>query len=483
VAINTHLGTILRRLFVSLSLVSVPMGAGLVVATYRVEDFAHQTLQGVDDLTVALSSGDAVLRIAEEMELRGADYLLVPEEGYLRLLKQSSAELQRHLERLNGHFPAGDVAVAVARTDELRQQLLQRVQTDQDPRREGTREAVREFERLPSLAREVRGLAVSFVSQEFNDLREAGETNVRVLSGLVVGLFGLTLLLVFVFALRLYRPIRRINDAIQRLGTGNFTDPVQVEGPDDIKALAARLEWLRCRLQELNEQKERFLLHMSHELKTPVTSLNEGVQLLQEEVVGPLNAAQQDVTRILYDNVYHLRRLLENFINFQSVGLPHFQPRRQQFRLDELVRSVVDGLELIASRKRVGFDLLLPALTYEGDAERVRLIVSNLLSNAVKFSPQGGKVRFSLSELDGSVRFRVSDQGPGIPPHERERVFEPFYQGQTTSDTPLKGSGLGLSIVKECVDSHGGEIRLRDDLSGTVFELTLPHRTEAERVA
>jgi two-component system sensor histidine kinase GlrK len=117
-----------------------------------------------------------------------------------------------------------------------------------------------------------------------------------------------------------------------------------------------------------------------------------------------------------------------------------------------------------------------------GDAAKIRVVLDNLLSNAIKFSPPGGVIAMSVREESGELLVDVSDQGPGIAPDDQPHVFEPFYQGRVESLGPVKGSGLGLSIVKEYVMAHGGSAEILADVgeAGSHFRVRLPLRAGAE---
>jgi len=108
------------------------------------------------------------------------------------------------------------------------------------------------------------------------------------------------------------------------------------------------------------------------------------------------------------------------------------------------------------------------------DPEKLRVVLDNLLSNAVKFSPDGGTVNVSAGVLDGMLRVDVIDQGPGVPPDERRRIFDPFYQGRHNGAGPVRGTGIGLSVVKEYVFAHGGSVEVLDAPRGAHFRVRLP---------
>ena len=156
-----------------------------------------------------------------------------------------------------------------------------------------------------------------------------------------------------------------------------------------MERLAAQLEWLRGRLLDLAQEKNRFLRHMSHELKTPLANIREGTELLMDGAVGELQSAQREVTAILRENGMKLQRLIENLLSFsawqaKSVGL-----EISEFKLRPLIKSVLENQQLTLVAQRVRLDVQVEDLVPLADRGKIRLILDNLLSNAIKFTPRG----------------------------------------------------------------------------------------------
>jgi two-component system sensor histidine kinase GlrK len=290
-------------------------------------------------------------------------------------------------------------------------------------------------------------------------------------------LVPMTLAVVGVFTYLFGRPIRAIDRAISELGRGTFSRPIAIRGPADLERLAAQLEWLRGRLLDLAQEKNRFLRHMSHELKTPLANIREGTELLMDGAVGELQSAQREVTAILRENGMKLQRLIENLLSFsawqaKSVGL-----EISEFKLRPLVKSVLENQQLTLVAQRVRLDVQVEDLTPTADRSKVRLILDNLLSNAVKFTPRGGTISLHARAQREQLVLDVMDSGPGIPADERKRIFEAFYQGKTPQGGHVKGTGIGLSVVTEFVNAHGGSIEILESNSGGAhFRVRLPMR-------
>ncbi|MEJ0084581.1 MAG: HAMP domain-containing sensor histidine kinase [Pseudomonadota bacterium] len=285
----------------------------------------------------------------------------------------------------------------------------------------------------------------------------------------------LTLVAILALTLSIGRPLRAIDRAISELGRGTFSRSIEVSGPRDLERLGAQLEWLRLRLLDLAQERNRFLRHMSHELKTPLANIREGAELLMDGAVGPLDNAQREVVAILRDNGIKLHRLIENLLSFsawqkESVGLD-----LSEFRLRPLVKQVLEAQQLTVVSQRVRLEVKVDDLMLRADRGKVRLIIENLLSNAIKYSPKGGTVYLHAAKQDTQLVIDVADTGAGIPAEERARVFEAFYTGRPPAGVQVKGTGIGLSVVLEFVNAHGGTIEIVDGVyPGAHFRIRMP---------
>ena len=285
----------------------------------------------------------------------------------------------------------------------------------------------------------------------------------------------LTLIAILALTLSIGRPLRAIDRAISELGRGTFSRSIEVAGPRDLERLGAQLEWLRLRLLDLAQERNRFLRHMSHELKTPLANIREGEELLMDGAVGPLDNSQREVVAILRDNGIKLHRLIENLLSFsawqkESVGLDI-----SEFRLRPLVKQVLEAQQLTVVSQRVRLEVKVDDLMLRADRGKVRLIIENLLSNAIKYSPKGGTVYLHAAKQDTQLVIDVADAGNGIPQDERARVFEAFYTGKPPAGVQVKGTGIGLSVVLEFVNAHGGTIEIVDgEYPGAHFRIRMP---------
>lgn len=372
--------------------------------------------------------------------------------GRLRALALDTERVKR-LERLAAALPVGD-GPPVGDDDVLTAQLAP----------------------LVAQAIDVLELSDDAVEGESARLREVtAEANRRFASLAALGLIagsGCALLAGGLIA----RPTRQLAQAIRRLGDEDFTTPVSLAGPRDIQLIGARLDWLRSRLGEIDAQKQRFLRHVSHELKTPLTALREGSELLREGTLGPLAEDQREVAGILVDNARRLSTLIEDLLNFNRLLARTQQLEAGSVALAALVGEVAGAHRLAAQARCVTLEVDVPdGLLVQADRDKLRTILDNLLSNALKFARRDGRIALRAGRYPGGVAVEVEDDGPGIPAEERERVFELFFQGSHQPDTPVRGSGLGLALAREFARLHGGDLIVADGRgSGACLCLTLP---------
>jgi two-component system, NtrC family, sensor histidine kinase GlrK len=290
---------------------------------------------------------------------------------------------------------------------------------------------------------------------------------------------AIALALAIFFAVLIARPIRQLDQAVRRMGTADFTHAIEVNGPQDLRYVGQRLEWLRTRLRELEQQQNRFLRHVSHELKTPLTAVREGAELLRDNVGGRLAPEQQEIVRIVRENTLSLQRLIEDLLKYHQTG--GMEPVTQgPVAFPDVIRRVVREQKLAALARIITVDVNLQPVNVVGDTEKIRTVIDNLVSNAIKYSPRAGVIEITLGPQSGHAVLDVVDQGPGIAAADRERVFESFYTGKPPADGKVKGSGLGLAIAREYALAHGGRIEVLDRADGgrgTRFRLWLPLAT------
>jgi two-component system sensor histidine kinase GlrK len=277
------------------------------------------------------------------------------------------------------------------------------------------------------------------------------------------------------FGLWLSRPLAQIETAIDRLGENRFDQAIEVRGPSDLQRVGQQLNWLRQRLADLEADKARFLRHISHELKTPLAALREGVALLQDGVAGALSPNQREIAGILNQNTAALQSQIEALLRYNAATFDAQHVHRQPADMAALLTLCIDSQRLQSQAGGLTVVTEGKARPIAIDADKMTVAVGNLLSNAVRFSPPGGLISFRLGELHGKLLLDCIDQGPGVAPDDAARIFEPFYQGQRQPPGARRGNGIGLSIVHEYVAAHSGVLQLMPSERGARFRIELPY--------
>lgn len=305
-------------------------------------------------------------------------------------------------------------------------------------------------------------------------LSEAAQKTQKMMLLQAVILIPVALIVALVITFLVAQPIRRMDAAIRRLGNGEYTEAISIDGPGDLRSLSERLDWLRGQLLELEQQKQRFLRHVSHELKTPLTAIREGSELLHDKVGGQLTPQQSEIADIIRESSLRLQKMIENLLSYTAMHSQASSLKLEPLSLTNSVENILSNYALSVSSKQITILQEFQAVTLQADKEKLETIIDNLLSNAIKYTPQGGHIRIQTRADKQHAIIEIHDGGLGIMPTDRTRIFEPFYRGSGAYESLVSGSGLGLSIAKEYVDIHGGEISLIPSEHGAHFCVRLP---------
>ena len=300
--------------------------------------------------------------------------------------------------------------------------------------------------------------------------------------GVAVGALVLALLLGLVLSWSVIGPIQRIDSRLAAIASGDFSGQVDVSNRDELGALAANvnrmndeLDRLYKELEAASRHKSEFLASMSHELRTPLNAIIGFSQALREGMFGALNEKQEEYLDDILSSGYHLLSLINDVLDLSKVEAGQVELEVASFPLLDALESGVVMVRERAFEDDVHISLMAdPEVVVEGDERRIRQVIFNLLSNAVKFTPAGGFVGVTATQVNGEVRISVADTGPGIEPHERERIFEEFQQTDVGVEQ-REGTGLGLALSKRFVELHGGRIWVDSEPGkGSTFVFTLP---------
>jgi len=280
------------------------------------------------------------------------------------------------------------------------------------------------------------------------------------------------------------RPVARLTDAAERVARTDDLRPIPVYGSDELARLTEAFNMMLRALTESRERQARLVTDAGHELRTPLTSLRTNVELLMASMApGAPSIPEDEMAGLRADviaQIEELSTLVGDLVDLsrEDAGVTIHEPV-------DLADVVDRSLERVRRRRNdIDFDVQTVRWQVYGDEATLSRAVLNLLDNAAKWSPPGGRVAVRLQQVDPNyAELVVSDQGPGIPPSERELVFERFYR--STSARSMSGSGLGLAIVKQVVVKHGGTLRIDyatpgTEPPGTSIFVLLPGRSLAD---
>lgn len=476
--------TLLGMVLMGLAFVTVPLLVAVGNAMIELGQLAADSEVVLADSATATLENQRLANSLERMERTVRQYFLL----------QNTVSSGESLNLYDGDQAAFESSIAALRKlpseNRVRDQLAQLATVSKEVHRAmrggtnaGSGDAIIErFSMLTETTRAVANGMRDAINTRLETLQESTRSAQQELAWLSAALIPGTLVLVGLFLLLVGRPMRQIDRAIRELGEGDFSRPITVRGPNDIELLGRQLEWLRHRLKESTDEKNKFLRHMSHELKTPLANIREGTELLLDGSVGQLDIQQQEVTGILRDNGVKLQRLIENLLTFSAWQTHTAALELSEFELKPMVFSVLSQHRLVLSNKKIKLQLTISAINVYADEGKLKLVLENLLSNAIKFTPSGGTIHVGAGMQGSDLIMDVSDNGPGVHPDDGQRIFEAFYQGRRVQGGAVGGTGIGLSVVAECVQAHGGSVDLvLGEAPGAHFRVRLPLRRAADK--
>lgn len=279
----------------------------------------------------------------------------------------------------------------------------------------------------------------------------------------------------YIMTYRLTRPLKLMSDAAKAMARGDFSRRIPVTSDDEIGELAVSFNQMTNSLAQLEGMRKSFVANVSHELKTPMTTIGGFIDGI---IDGTIEHEQQNhYLSIVSDEVKRLSRMVQSMLSLSRLESGEFNLNPQKFDFRELLLNVVLSQEQRIEKQRLNISGLdtVSAVTVNADRDLIHQVVYNLVDNAVKFTPEGGEIRFALKVDSKKLYFRIENTGKGIPAAELQYVFERFYKVDKSRSANKTGTGLGLYIVKTIVKTHGGTITVSSrENEFTAFEVTLP---------
>ena len=300
-----------------------------------------------------------------------------------------------------------------------------------------------------------------------------------ILAGLAAGAGGI--LLVSLVSGNVLAPVRALNAAARRLGSGDLSQRVPAPSRDEVGQLGRTFNSMAEGLENAERQRKNLVADVSHELRTPLSNIQGYVEAIQDGVLEPDEAT----LGTLHQQIMHLTRLVEDLRLLAQTESEDFHLDIEPDSLAEVVRRSVEAFRASSEARGIAIKLDVPSdlPLVRLDRTRIAQVVGNLLENAVRHTPSGGQVTVSVGAEEGSVAaVAVADNGEGIPADDLAHIFERFYRVDRSRARATGGSGMGLTIAKKLVEAHGGVIRVESTIgkgSRFVFELPLTPQDSA----
>lgn len=469
------------------SLVSMPLVIALIFGASQVNTLAKKSEGAITDIAKVLDSQQLLKSNQIKMERSAAQYLVLRDPTLAASYREQSQQILLLTEQLITTSQDKNLQQLVIEYAEIITTLIEQTMphaikkspTDNtiiEPLQSKFNALTRIHEQITQRSNELNTLHITNIKHAAQSTRE------MMIQSLII--IPVSLLIAALFIYLITSPLKKLTHNIFRLQQGNFDHKINVTGSPEIQEIAQALENMRTRLQALELQKSSFIRHISHELKTPLAAIREGTELLYDNSVGELNAEQQEISHIIKDSVFRLQKHIEDLLDFNIVLDSTSLQDSESMAIDEVISQVLAERKLDIKRKKIILNQTIGNVFIVSNRKQIAVILDNILSNAIKYSPDGGTIEISTALANQQLQILINDQGVGIPPEEQDKIFDAFYQGPPPKNSAIKGSGLGLTIVKELLLRLNGSIELispQGNQTGTNMKITLPRAFRQEK--
>lgn len=478
--------SIKRMTFIGFALVVIPLTLALLYSVNQVNALANQGTRAVFNVAELNLANRQLTLTRTKLERVASQYIILQDKDLLSSYQQQANLLTNDIiVLLKKQEDAPLNASTELLVDNISQISRYLVNTSLS---ELNIEQIKSlFQELQRANQEVILRSDELIRTQANSIQSnAQHINTTMLQSLII--IPITLFISGFFIMLITRPMKVLSRKIKRLEQGEFEQRIDIEGAPEIREIGDALELMRTRLHALELQKSSFIRHISHELKTPLAAIREGTELIYDNSVGKLNDDQQEIVNIIKHSVTRLQRLIEDLLDFNIVLDSTSLQDRQSIHINEIINEVLEQHKLDIKRKSITIHRDIQAITLVSNFKQLSVILDNLLSNAIKFSPINGNINIVCWLFKSDVLISVQDEGIGISHDLNDKIFDAFYQGPDPQNVNMKGSGLGLTIVKELLMRLNGSIVVNNEsssqdakflpnLTGTTFTISLPNAT------
>jgi signal transduction histidine kinase len=291
--------------------------------------------------------------------------------------------------------------------------------------------------------------------------------------------FGIALVIGLIIPLIIYggitKDIGSIKRGIKHIAEGDFSYKIPIDSKDELGMLAESFNTMASRLKELDDMKSEFISIVSHELKTPLTSMKEAANLLLEGIGGELQGKQKRLITIMDQGINRLLQITNELLDMSRLESGTLQLNMESHDMNKIISAFISEIKPYADNKgvRLNVGYCEGPCSVRVDKNKILQVLTNLTHNAIKYSNEGGFIALRLNQNNGRIVVEIEDHGKGIPEEDIPLIFEKFYQSKTTRGH--SGIGLGLAIAKSIVEAHGGTIHAQSTVGkGSVFSFSLP---------
>lgn len=284
----------------------------------------------------------------------------------------------------------------------------------------------------------------------------------------------LAFILMYISSKTISKPLLEMNQAAKVIANGDFEKRIIVKSKDEVGQLASSFNYMAESLEKQENQRRDFISNISHDLRSPLTSISGFLQALLDGTISYEN--QSKYLNIILEETKRLSKLANDILDINKIQIMELKINKTNFEINELIRKTVIQFEKRVTDKNIDMevDFADSKNMVFADTEKIQRVIYNILDNAVKFTEQNGKIKIETNVRDGKVFVSIKDNGVGIDDEQKKHVFERFYKGDTSRGIDKKGSGLGLSIVREFIKVHDENVYLYSQkCKGTEIIFTL----------
>ncbi|MBI5043889.1 MAG: HAMP domain-containing protein [Nitrospirae bacterium] len=386
------------------------------------------------------------------------NYLLLGDEVFLNAFQEKKREMIKDLSSLER------LADTQKERDEI--EFFKRLYFDYTNVKEAAdidAQKIKNSRQIDDMIKTLEGINLyreGVINKKTENFKETGGNAARLslIISMIAFVFGITF--AFFVTISISKPIERLKQETTNIAKGDFNRRIDIDSKDEIGELAAAFNTMCYKLNELERLKSDFITNISHEFRTPLTSLKEANKLLLDGIAGETTEKQQRLLKIIKEEGDKLIKMINNLLDLSKMEAGMIKYNFVPSDINIVIEKAVNEIRLLAERKSIDLKLeikdRLPIIPM--DSEKIQQVMINLLSNAVKFTHEGGKIIVKAHTEDSNIYVAVKDTGIGIAKENLQKIFDKFQQVDTGINHKLRGTGLGLSIAKHIIETHHGKI-------------------------